>query len=138
MAAGCSAPRYQMMALFYSQSTNIQSYLSEYFIVVVRLCHQMLKFTKKSTIGQFASTLNDSDIKTYQPELEHWANMIKEEANLLMAKKIDEEAQENFQFRVLSSKYSKSVSLRRKIKANLRILNLCSVYDYETAWKQIR
>ncbi|KAI9760034.1 MAG: hypothetical protein M1840_002750, partial [Geoglossum simile] len=138
MTVGCSAPRYQMVASLYSQSTNIQWYLSEYFIVVVRLCHQVLKFTKKSTIGQFASTLDDSDIKTYQSELDCWANTIKEEANLLMAKKIDEEAQKNFQFRALSSKYSESVSLRRKMKTNLRVLNLCSMYNYETAWKQTR
>ncbi|KAI9854299.1 MAG: hypothetical protein M1813_001292, partial [Trichoglossum hirsutum] len=138
MTVGCSAPRYQMMALLYSQSTNIQSYLSEYFIVVVRLCHQVLKFTKKSTIGQFTSTLDDSDIKTYQSELDRWANTIKEEANLLMAKKIDEEAQANFRFRALSSKYSESVSLRRKMKTNLQVLNLCSMYDYETTWKQTR
>ncbi|KAI9765967.1 MAG: hypothetical protein M1840_006974 [Geoglossum simile] len=138
MTAGCSAPRYQMTALLYSQSTNIQSYLSEYFIVVVRLCHQVLKFTKKSTIGQFSSTLGDSDIKAYQSELDRWANMIKEETNLLMVKKIDEEARENFQFRALSSKYSKSVSLRRKMKTNLRVLDLCSMYSYETTWKQTR
>ncbi|KAI9768828.1 MAG: hypothetical protein M1840_004642 [Geoglossum simile] len=138
MTVGCSAPRYQMMALLYSQSTNIQSYLSEYFIVVVRLCHQVLKFTMKSTIGRFAFTLNDSDIKTYQSELDRWANTIKEEANLLMAKKIDEEAQENFRFRALSSKYFKSASLRRKMKTNLRVLDFCSMYDYETTWKQTR
>ncbi|KAI9763674.1 MAG: hypothetical protein M1839_006322, partial [Geoglossum umbratile] len=138
MTVGCSAPRYQMMALLYSPSKNIQSYLSEYFIVVVRLCYQVLKFTKKSTFGQFASTLSDSDIKIYQLELDRWANTIKEEANLLIAKKIDEEAQENFQFRALSSKYSESVSLRRKMKTNLRVLDLCSIYDYETTWKQTR
>ncbi|KAI9861740.1 MAG: hypothetical protein M1813_005089 [Trichoglossum hirsutum] len=113
---------------------NISSYLDK----LSTLLMTVLKFTKKSTIGQFASTLNDSDIKTYQSELDCWANTIKEEANLLMAKKIDEEAQKNFQFRALSSKYSESVSLRRKVKTNLRVLNLCSMYDYETAWKQTR
>jgi ankyrin repeat domain-containing protein 50 len=138
MTVGRSAPRYQMMALLYSQSKNLQSHLSEYFIVVVRLCHQLLKFSQKSTLGQFVSTLSDYDIKTYQSELDLWANTIKEEANLLMAKKIDEEAKENFQFRALSSKYSECVSHRRKIKINLRVLDLCSMYDYEMAWKQTR
>ncbi|KAH0551075.1 hypothetical protein GP486_007577, partial [Trichoglossum hirsutum] len=138
MTVGCSAPRYQTIALLYSQSTNIQSHLSEYFIVVVCLCHQVLKFTKKSTIGQFASTLSDPDINTYQSELGRWANMIKEEANLLMAKKIDEEAKENFQFRALFSKYSESAPLQRKMKTNLRVLDLFSMYDYETTWKQTR
>ena len=138
MAIGRSAPRYQMMALLYPQSKDIQSYLSEYFIVVVRLCHQILKFTQKSTFGQFESALSNSDIKTYESELNFWANMIKEEANLLIAKKIDEEAQENFRFRALSSKHSASVALRQKKKTTLRVLDLCSMYDYEATWKQTR
>ncbi|KAH0547752.1 hypothetical protein FGG08_000009 [Glutinoglossum americanum] len=138
MTVGCSAPRYQVMASLYCQSKNIQSYLSEYFIVVVHLCHLVLRFTKRSAIGQFASTLSDSDIKSYQSELDRWANTIKEEANLLMARKIDEEAQENFSFKALSSKRFESVSLQRKMKMNLRVLGLCSTYDYETTWKQTR
>ena len=138
MTVGRSAPRYQMMALLYPRSKNLQSHLSEYFIVVVRLCHQLLKFTQKSIFGQFASTLSDSDIKTYQSELELWANTIKEEVNLLMAKKIEEEAEENSRFRALSTKFSKSVSLQQKIETNLRVLDICSIYDYETTWKQTR
>ena len=77
MTVGRSAPRYQMMALLYPRSKNLQSHLSEYFIVVVRLCHQLLEFTQKSTLGQFASTLSHSDMKTYQSELDLWANTIK-------------------------------------------------------------
>jgi hypothetical protein len=57
------------------------------------------------------STLSDSDITIYQSELDCWANTIKEEMNLPMAKKIEEEAEENSRFRALSSKFSKSVSL---------------------------
>ena len=83
------------MALLYPWSKNLQSHLSEYFIVVVCLCHQLLKFTQKSIFGQFASTLSNSDMKIYQSELDLWANTIKKEVNLLMAKKIEEEAEEN-------------------------------------------
>jgi hypothetical protein len=79
--------------------------------VVVRLCHQLLKFTQKSVFGQFASTLGDSDTKIYQSELDLWVNMIKEEMNLLIAKKIEEEAEGNSRFRALSSRFSKSASL---------------------------
>jgi ankyrin repeat domain-containing protein 50 len=127
-----------MMALLYPRSKNLQSHLSEYFIVVVRLCHQLLKFTQKSIFGQFASTLSDSDMKIYQSELDLWANTIKEEVNLLIAKKIEEEAEENSRFRALSSNFSKYVSSQQKIETNLRLLNICSMYDYETTWKQTR
>jgi len=126
------------MALLYPRSKNLQSHLSEYFIVIVRLCHQLLKFTQKSTFWQVASTLSDSDIKAFQSELDLWANSIKEDVSLLMAKKIEEEARENSRFRALSSKLSKSVSLQQELTTNLRVLDFCSKYDYETTWKQIR
>src|SRR5271156_4505788 len=138
MTVGRSAPRYRMMALVYPRSKNLQSHLSEYFIVVVRLCHQLLKFTQKSTLGQLASSLSDSDMKTYQSELDIWANSIKEEVSLLMSQKIEEEAQENSRFRALSSEFSESVSHRKKLKTNLRVLHFCSTHDYETTWKQTR
>ncbi|KFY79296.1 hypothetical protein V499_01712 [Pseudogymnoascus sp. VKM F-103] len=138
MTAGQSAPRYQMIALLYPQSKNLQSYLPEYFVVVVNLCHRLLKFTQKSALGQFASSLSDLDTRTYQSELEHWANAIKEEMNLLMAKTIEGEAQDNSIFRAFSNKISKSISREQKLKASLRILDSCSTYDYETTWKQTR
>ncbi|KFY57612.1 hypothetical protein V497_05456 [Pseudogymnoascus sp. VKM F-4516 (FW-969)] len=138
MTAGHSAPRYQTMALLYPRSTNLQLYLAEYFIVVVNLCSRMLKFTRKSALGQFASTLSDLDTKQYQSELNNWANAIKEEVGLLMAKTIEEEARENFKFRSLSTQFSKSGMIQQKLKATLRILDSCSIYDYETTWKQTR
>ncbi|KAH6669833.1 hypothetical protein B0J14DRAFT_486435 [Halenospora varia] len=99
MTIGRSAPRYQIMGLLYPLSKNLQSSLSEYFIVVVRLCHQLLKFTQKSIWEQLVSPLSDSDTNTYQSELDLWANLVKEE---------------------------------------LRLLESCSKYDYETTWKQTR
>ncbi|OCK77585.1 hypothetical protein K432DRAFT_436450 [Lepidopterella palustris CBS 459.81] len=138
MNVGRSAPRYQQIALLYSRSKSLQSHLSEFFLVVVRLCHQLLKSTQMSTFRQVASTLSDSDIKTFQSELDLWANSIKEEINLLMAKKIEEEAQENSRFSALSSKHFKSVSYQQKLATNLRVLDFCSTYDYETTWKQTR
>ncbi|KAF2198077.1 hypothetical protein GQ43DRAFT_458101 [Delitschia confertaspora ATCC 74209] len=118
MTVGRSAPRYRTVALLYPQSRNLQSYLSEYFIVVVRLCHKLLNFTQKSTFGQVTSSLK--------------------EVNLQMAKRIEEEARENWQFRTLSAKLSKSTSLQQKLATKLRVLDSCSKYDYDTAWKQIR
>ncbi|OCK75162.1 hypothetical protein K432DRAFT_467098, partial [Lepidopterella palustris CBS 459.81] len=138
MSVGRSAPRYQIMALLYPRSKSLRSHVSEYFIIVVRLCHQLLKFTQKSTFRQVTSTLSDSDIKTFQSELDLWANSIKEEVSLLMAKKVEEEAQENSRFRAFSSKLSKSVSQQQELATNLRVLDLCSKYEYETTWKQIR
>ncbi|KAM3071951.1 hypothetical protein ACMFMF_007348 [Clarireedia jacksonii] len=138
MDVGRSAPRYQMMALLYSKSKSLQSSLSEYFIVVVHLCHHMLNLTQRSIIGQFVSSLNDSRVKTLQSELDSWGNSIKEEVTLSMGQKIEDEGQENSRFRALSTIYSETASRRAKLKMNLRVLGLCSTYDYETTWKQIR
>ncbi|KAH6696537.1 hypothetical protein BKA61DRAFT_448954, partial [Leptodontidium sp. MPI-SDFR-AT-0119] len=138
MIAGRSAPRYQTIALLYARSKNLQSHLAEYFIVVVGLCHMLFRFTQKSTFGQFVSSLSDSELKTYQSDLDLWANSIKEEVILLVAQKIEEEAQENTGFRALWSKGSKSASLEQKLKKRLRVLDFCSTYDYETPWKQSR
>ncbi|KAF2185906.1 hypothetical protein K469DRAFT_750186 [Zopfia rhizophila CBS 207.26] len=138
MRVGRSAPRYQTLALLYPRSKPLQSDLCEYFIVVVCLCHEILKFAQKSTFRQVTSSLSDANINTFQSDLDHWAKLIKEEMSLLMAKKIEEEAEENSRFRALANKFSKSMSHYQKLATKIRIFDLCSTYDYETTWKQIR
>jgi hypothetical protein len=136
MNAGRSAPRYENIALLYPRSKKLQSHLFEYFIVVVSLCHMLFRFAQKSTISQFVSSLSDSELKTYQSDLDIWANAIKEEVSILVIERIEEEAQENTRFRAFLSKGSKSTSLEQKLKTRLRVLDFCSIYDYETPWKQ--
>ncbi|KAL9079666.1 MAG: hypothetical protein Q9157_001442 [Trypethelium eluteriae] len=138
MAIGRSAPRYQMMGLLYRRSKTLQSYLSEYFVVVVGLCHQLLKFSQKSKFGQFASAVSNPNMGSYQSELDVWANAIKEEVNLQVAKTTEEEAQENSRMRTLSRKFLQSKSVHQRMKTKIKLLDLCSVYDYETTWKQTR
>jgi ankyrin repeat domain-containing protein 50 len=138
MTAGRSAPRYQMIASLYPQSKDLQSHLSEYFTVVVRLCHRLLKFPQKSTIGQIASSVSDSDLKAFLSELDLWSNTIKEDVSVLIAKRIEEEAQENFRFRALWKKSSESVPRQQRLETNKRVLESCSRYEYVTTWKQTR
>jgi len=134
MIAGRSAPRYENMALLYPQSKSLQSHLCEYFIVVVRLCHQLLKFTKKSTLGRLVSFPSDSDIRNYQSELDRWSSTIREEVTLLMGQNIKEQSSS------LKSllKFSNSKSHHQKVKAHVRVLNACSTYDHQRTWKEIR
>ena len=79
MIVGREAPRYQTLAAIYPRSKELQAHLCEYFIVVVRLCHHILRFTQKSTVMQLTSTMNTSTLESFQPELEIWATAIKEE-----------------------------------------------------------
>ncbi|OAL53394.1 ankyrin [Pyrenochaeta sp. DS3sAY3a] len=131
MDIGRSAPRYNAMALLYPQSKALQSQLIEYFIVVVGLCHHLLKFTHMSGLRKITSTLSDSHLRSFQTDLDRWAAFIKDEVQLV-------ELQESSRFRTLSSKFSKSTSHQQKVETNLRVLDMFSTYDHETAWKQTR
>ncbi|KAH6977610.1 hypothetical protein EDB80DRAFT_593635, partial [Ilyonectria destructans] len=134
MTVGRSAPRYQAMALLYPRSKKLQSYLSEYFLVVVRICHDLLKLTQKSMFAQLVSFMTESDMRSYQSDFDLWANAIKEEVNLLTAQQLQEQSRH---LKTLS-KYSKSESHRKKLENRLRILDSCSTYDYQMTWKEIR
>jgi len=57
---------------------------------------------------------------------------------MLVVERIEEGAREDSEFRALWSKESKFVSLDKKLKTRLRVLDFCSTYDYETSWRQIR
>ncbi|KAF2022730.1 hypothetical protein EK21DRAFT_12957, partial [Setomelanomma holmii] len=131
MDVGRSAPRYQAIALLYPRSTKLQSHLTEYFIVVVGLCRYLFKFGQKSTLQQFASSLSDAHLKTFQTDLDKWASSIREQMNV-------SEAQESSGFRALTRDMFTSVSHQQRHATRMRLLDFCSTYDYETAWKQIR
>jgi ankyrin repeat protein len=131
MDVGRSAPRYQAIALLYPRSTKLQSHLTEYFIVVVGLCHCLFKFGQKSTLQQLASSLSDAHLKTFHTDLDKWASSIREQMSV-------SEAQESFGFRALTRDMFTSASHQQRHATRMRVLDFCSTYDYETAWKQIR
>ena len=131
MDIGRSAPRYQSIVLLYPRSTKLQLHLTEYFIVVVGLCHYLFKFGQKSTIQQFASSLSDAHLKTFQTDTDKWASSIREQM-------IVSEAQESSGFRALARDMFTSASHQQTNATRMRVLKFCSTYDYETAWKQIR
>lgn len=100
--------------------------------MIVRLCHQVLKLSKKPILVQLLVLfLSDSEIKNYQSELERWANSIKEEVNLL----IGEEQGSGFRKLLV---FSESESHRQRLNTHARVLDSCSTYDYQTTWKEIR
>ncbi|KAJ5749070.1 uncharacterized protein N7511_010766 [Penicillium nucicola] len=138
MEVGRVAPRYERMALLYPRSMHLQSCMYEYFIVIVNLCHKLLKFTQKSSLGQIKASVVDGDLKTSQTNLELWATRMRDEVQLLMAEEIADEAAKNSKFREFSSAVSKSDSYKRQLKSHLRMLDFCSTYDHTMAWKQNR
>ena len=99
----------------------------------------MVKFTRKSKLAQMTSCLDDSDTKSYQTRLEFWGSSIKEDFNrLLLCKRDEEDSRENSFFKTISTKISQSVAHREIVKRDIRVLDSCSMYDYEMTWKQAR
>lgn len=138
MIVGRTAPRYQTLALLYPRSKSLQAYISEYFIIVVRLSQQVFTIANKSTFQQFKYTFLHSSMKPYQSGLETWADLVKDEVSLQMAKRIEEESQENSRFRLNTGTIFKSQSIYDQVKLRTQILNACSTYDHQTSWKQAR
>ncbi|KAL3256112.1 hypothetical protein ABHI18_007850 [Aspergillus niger] len=137
MAVGRSAPRYQLMGAVYPKSQRLRTSMLEYFITVVQLCHHVIKLSRKTAFGQWASTMT-TPLKGYQSDLELWAAAIKEEVNLLMVQQLSLEAEDNSWFRSQVTKRFESQSYARRLKARQRVLDACSTYDYEQDWKRIR
>ena len=142
MDIGRSAPRHQAIAELYPRSTKLQEYLSEYFVVVVQLCHYLYKLGQKSTLGQITSSLNQTAVMGFQTDLHKWASSIEEEMRL-------REAQESSGFREETRLMFKSATdeqklakkrrvLAAKAVTKNRVLDFFSTYDHETAQKQIR
>lgn len=134
MNIGRSAPRYERLKQLYPQSRALQTHLYEYFIVVVRLCHQMLKLTKRSMFRQVVAFISDTDMKTYQSELDAISALIKEEMTLLMAKEIREQGS-GIKSLVRSAE---AEAQRERLESRNRVLDSCSTYDYETTRKETR
>ncbi|KAF3000418.1 hypothetical protein E8E14_003471 [Neopestalotiopsis sp. 37M] len=134
MVAGRKAPRYEHMALLYPRSLDLQSNLSEYFIVIVQLCRKLYKATQKTTFGSYFSFLSDLDLKEHETSLQLWADCIKDEVTLLTARKISEQST----FLGVISKNSQYESHNQRLKHRLRILEACSTYNHQETWKEIR
>lgn len=70
-------------------SQELQLFLAEYLIRIVRLCHKVLLFTKKSPASLLATSLFssfDAEFTPLQQELDQWGLLIKEKFNSLVAK----------------------------------------------------
>lgn len=65
MEAGHAVPQNFNLAVLYPRSQELQSYIIEYFIIVVKLCQHFVQHTQKSSLRKLASSLSDSDLKDY-------------------------------------------------------------------------
>ncbi|KAG9186792.1 hypothetical protein G6011_09900 [Alternaria panax] len=138
MEAGQSNQQHSDLASLYPQSQNLQIYVIEYFIVVVHICLKFRKYAQKSVLAQFASSLNESDIKELRSNVLLWSERIEAEIRTLVAQRIETEAKRNSRFRALMGFNSASAFRQQKRIAFQNVLDHCSIYDYETTWRRIR
>ena len=131
MDIGRSCPRHQEITVLYPLSKMLQAYILEYFIVVVALCRYLLKFGQKSALQQFTSSLSGGELKAFQYDLEKWTHSVEKEMQV-------SEFQQSSGFRALSRSVFESALYQQKLAAKKQVLDLCSMYDYETVWKQTR
>ncbi|PHH60508.1 hypothetical protein CDD81_1598 [Ophiocordyceps australis] len=131
MRIGHTAPCFEELGLLYNRSKALQNHIAEYFIIVVQVCHKLYKSSRMSTLRQMASSLCDSDLSSYERQLNDWAQTIKTNISLLAS-------QDQVSSRNLLSGLSKSQSESRRRKAKSRVLNSCSKYDFQTSWTKIR
>nr|CEG04705.1 unnamed protein product [Fusarium clavum] len=130
MAIGRNAPRYQTMAGLYPKSKSLQGYLCEYFIIITKLCHQSVTWTRKSALARLSATISDPQMKTFKDELDLWSSAIKEEANVLLNQMVAEEAKHNSIFRSVTTARFNASAHQRKIERQTQFLDACSQYDY--------
>lgn len=138
MEAGQSTRQHSDLALLYPLSKSLQTYIIEFFIVVVQVCLRYHRYSQKSALGKFTSSLNDSDIKEARSNLLFWSKSIQAEITTLIARTIETEAQSNSRFRAMMNLSSKSASQQRNQIILQNTLDRCATHDYETTWRQIR
>ncbi|KAI0103367.1 hypothetical protein GGR51DRAFT_561794 [Nemania sp. FL0031] len=131
MVVGKAAPRYQAMVEVHPGSRALQKLGIEYMIALVDLCSHVVTICNKSIISQLKTFFKDFDISSHQSELLKWTDTIKEQLNL-------EEAKANSRARSMLSRSFTVGAAHRKLRHRATLLNACSTFDYQTAWKQAR
>lgn len=139
MEIGHSSPRYDDLALLYSCSDRIKRGLSEYFIIVVKICEQFVDYSEKSKheFIQLTNSAFDTRLRQSEVDLKQYAAYIKEEVDSLNTKTLLYESPESSRLRALIDRKVRERD-SQKLKRRLDYLSACTDYDHETPWKQAR
>ncbi len=124
MTIGMTAPRYEEMIALRQNSKVFRTLGLDYFILVMRLCHEVVTICNRSTLSQLQSLFKNVDITTYKTRFLNCSNSIK--AHLYL-----EEVQENSEARELSLRLSSAELHRRRLAARVSLLEACSSFDYQ-------
>lgn len=131
MKIGQSAPRLQEIATLFPHSRALRGLVAQYFISVVGLCQKMVVLCQQSLFGQMKSFLHDGDTSKYETELVRHADAVQAQLQV-------EQAKATSRIQSTVNRWSSSETHRRNLENHLRILDLCSTYNYKSTWKRIR
>ena len=145
MKIGRTTPRYQELAILYPQSVQLQIALCRYYTVVINVCKEAVLFTRKCFVSQIPFLIKSfkSVFGRFGDDLDRLAVAVREEVTLASNQLQRDEADKSSHFRTLATQFfSENAALERKKrkseKAKSRLLDACSTYNHQTAWKQAR
>ena len=155
MSIGRTCPRHKELALLFPKSRDLQRATCDYFVAVVRLCKDIVLFSKQSLLSQLANTIAkpfEAKFSSYQSELQKLAAHVKDEVSLaskqiqvfeaqaqaLERKAASSSRQLTAVFREQVNQDLAEARLWRRNLVNTRLLDTCSTFDHRRAWKQSR
>ena len=145
MEIGSTSPRYQEFGLLYPDSIGLQKALCKYFTVIVKLCKQAILFIRKPFFSQLSSSILKpftSEFSSFSADLMRLATAIRGEISLASLQVQKDEFEANATFRAVTSRFSTKEMQRNKERKNKKIkfklLDACSTYNHQIAWKQAK
>ena len=142
MDIGSSSPRYQEFGLLYPSSKRLQTALCKYFTVIVKLCKQAVLFIRRPLFSQISSSILKpfaSEFDGFRTDLKRLAIAIRDEVFLASEQdKKEANATLHAVTSTFSTKELQKYRERKNEKAMFKLLDACSTYDYQIAWKQAK
>lgn len=122
----------------FEKSSRLRSLICEYYIIIVQFCTVMVKHTEKSPLGRFVHSLNESVLTDFQADMKEQERAVQQEVTLLTAREIRENGQISATLRSLVSGQTQRAQKQQAAAMKRAVLDFCSSYDYEQAWRTIR
>lgn len=141
---GTSWALHRDFAQLFPRNHELQTFLAEYLITIVTLCKKVVVFGNKSSLSQFATALMSSFKTDFDPlvsELDQWARLIEQKANLLSAESV---------LNAENGAVERSLNLARRLSASGKrqrnfdfkqrlLLQLCPHQpEYDAQWRRQR
>ncbi len=138
MSIGHGCPRYQEYGLLYPTNQRLQNGLCEYFSAVVVLFTKCILFIRKPRLALLSSAILKPFKTEFGPleiQLKDLASSLREEASLASDQEL------RIVRTMLSIKSAGEVGQVKHLhchKMKMRLLNACTTYNYQDAWKRAR